>query len=314
MTARILLTGCSGQLGSALFHFLSPLGKVLAPGRQELDLANAASIRNFIRSSAPKLIVNAAAYTAVDRAETDRALAHAVNADAPAVMAEEAKRLGATLIHYSTDYVFDGTKGSPYEESDVPNPINVYGATKLAGEEAIRASGAQHLILRTAWVYGPRGRNFLLTILKLATERRELRIVSDQIGAPTSSYAIAYTTGFNLTIALNPATLDPPSHGARWGTYHMSAGGATSWYEFAVTILAEARRLERQPGWLREATGGGPFIVERVLPISTADYPTPARRPAYSVLSNAERERILGVPMEDWKVELRRVFERPERD
>lgn len=184
VTAQILLTGKNGQVGSELCRLLPSLGELIALGRNELDLANPAEIRRRIRELTPNLIVNAAAYTAVDRAETESELAHAVNAEAPAVMAEEARKLGATLVHYSTDHVFDGRKESPYEETDVPNPINVYGATKLAGEAAIRASGATYFIFRTSWVYASRGRNFLRTILKLAAEREELEVVSDQRARP----------------------------------------------------------------------------------------------------------------------------------
>ena len=186
---KILLTGKNGQVGWELQRTLAPLGEVVAVDRQALDLANPDAIRALIREVKPALIVNPAAYTAVDKAESEPELAMAVNGIAPGIMAEEAKRLGAAMIHYSTDYVFDGTQTSPYTEKDRPNPGNVYGKTKLAGEQAIQAVGVPHLILRTSWVYGSRGRNFLLTILRLAQERDELKIVDDQIGAPTSSRA-----------------------------------------------------------------------------------------------------------------------------
>ncbi len=194
MNHKILLTGKNGQLGDDLRHVLSRLGDVVATDRQQFDLSRPDEIRKKIRELQPTLIVNAAAYTAVDQAEKDEAAARAINSQAPAIMAEEAKKIGAALVHYSTDYVFDGSKNSPYDEDDPPNPISVYGATKLAGEQAIRDSGVDHLIFRTAWVYSTRGKNFLLTILRLATQREELRIVRDQIGAPTWSREIAGAT------------------------------------------------------------------------------------------------------------------------
>ena len=244
----------------------------------------------------------------MDRAESEPAIARAVNSNAPAIMAEEAKRLGATLIHYSTDYVFDGTKRSPYEETDTPNPINLYGATKLAGEEAIRASGAQHLILRTSWVYAPRGRNFLLTILKLATERQELRIVSDQIGAPTSSREIAAGTT-QVLAQLARRDFSRQSFAEFGGIYHMTAEGETSWYQFAQAILEECARAPRETPWIRAATGARPQITRTITPISTEHYPTPARRPAYSVLSNSRLFKAFGIRLPDWRSQLRAVFQ-----
>jgi dTDP-4-dehydrorhamnose reductase len=289
-------------------RLLPELGEVIALGRQEMDLAQPAGIRRGIREYQPNLIVNAAAYTAVDRAETERELAHAVNAVAPAVMAEEARKLGATLVHYSTDYVFDGRKDSPYEETDDPNPISVYGATKLAGEEAIRASGVPYFIFRTAWVYAPRGRNFLMTVLRLATGREELKVVSDQVGAPTWSREVAEATVRVLAGVLGPGELDPASLVRSCGIYHMTARGVTSWFEFAASILEEARRAPQDLEWYQEATEGRPLLTQRVLPISSREYSALARRPAYSVLSNAKLERIFGVQLRDWRSQLRAVF------
>jgi dTDP-4-dehydrorhamnose reductase len=310
MTLRILLTGKNGQAGSELVGLLPAAGELTAIGRGELDLAKPGDIRRMIAQLRPNIIVNAAAYTAVDQAEKEEALARAVNADAPGVIAEEAKKLGAFLIHYSTDYVFDGAKGSPYTEDDPANPLSAYGRTKLAGEEAIRASGAAHLILRTAWVYATAGRNFLLTILRLAAAREELRIVNDQVGAPTSARAIAMAT----TRLVSVGGSDPLGFlSLNAGTYHLTAAGETTWYEFALAILEAVRgRGSRVPpgasptclGWLDAATGGRPFSVKRIVPITTADYPTPARRPAYSVLSNRRFAAKFGFSLPDWRSQL----------
>src|SRR5437762_4524785 len=222
MKPIILLTGKNGQVGAELLRLLPQLGEVVALGRDQLDLSNPSEIRRTIQEVRPQLIVNAAAYTAVDHAETDETTAQAVNADAPGLLAEEAKKIGAALVHYSTDYVFDGTKKAPYDEIDSVNPINVYGKTKFAGEQAIRNSGLAHLIFRTAWVYATRGRNFLLTILRLATEREELKIVSDQVGAPTCASEVAGATAKILT-----SILERNDHSSVFsqvsGTYHMSA-------------------------------------------------------------------------------------------
>jgi dTDP-4-dehydrorhamnose reductase len=222
-------------------------------------------------------------------------------------MAEEARRIGAALVHYSTDYVFDGIKNSPYEEADPTEPTNVYGKTKLAGEQAIRDSGAHHLIFRTAWVYSTRGKNFLLTILRLATEREELRIVNDQIGAPTWSREIASATAEVLQ-----KFFDRTGNVSAWaelgGTYHMTAGGETSWFEFAKAILEEAKKQATSPApWLAEATHRKPLLSRVVTPITTAEYPTPARRPAYSVLSNIHTVRTFGIELADWRAQLHRV-------
>ena len=251
--------------------------------------------------------MNAAAYTAVDQAEKDEAAARAINSQAPAIMAEEAKKIGAALVHYSTDYVFDGSKNSPYDEDDPPNPISVYGATKLAGEQAIRESGVHHLIFRTAWVYSTRGKNFLLTILRLATQREELRIVRDQIGAPTWSREIAGATVKTLEQICNRADAKA-GWSERSGTYHMTAGGETNWYEFTRAILQEAAQAPDSAAWFRAATNGKELLTRRVLPITTAEYPTPARRPAYSVLSNSRLNRTFGMQLPDWRQQLKLAF------
>ncbi|HEY4637553.1 MAG TPA: dTDP-4-dehydrorhamnose reductase [Burkholderiales bacterium] len=273
---RILLTGRNGQVGWELQKALAPLGELTALGRAELDLRDAGRIREAVRASNADVIVNAAAYTAVDKAESEREAAFAVNAAAPGVLAEEAKRSGALLVHYSTDYVFDGEKPAPYVEEDEPNPINAYGASKLAGERAIAASGCRYLILRTSWVYGPRGANFYLTMLRLARERPELRVVDDQVGAPTSSLAIARATA---------QLLRPGAH----GLYHLSAAGRTSWCGFARAILARAG------------------IATPVVAIRTEDYPAPAKRPRNSRLDCSRLRADFGVALAPWEEQLSEV-------
>jgi dTDP-4-dehydrorhamnose reductase len=301
MTPRILLTGRNGQVGSELAQLLPRLGEVTALGRQELDLLNIHDIRRAVQHARPSLIVNAAAYTTVDRAEKEEALAHAINADAPAVIAEEAKKIGAVVVHYSTDYVFDGTKHTPYTEDDPTNPMSAYGRTKLAGEEAIRATGIPHLIFRTAWVYATSGKNFLLTILRLATEREELRIVSDQFGAPTSSREIAQATTRVLVDLPRKSGSSLPEI---TGTYNLTASGETTWHEFATTIIEDCSQLPRDTPWFAAATSNRPLIAKRIIPITTADYPTPARRPAYSVLSNVRFAATFGFTLPAWRTQL----------
>ena len=305
MRARILLTGKNGQVGAELACLLPEIGDVSAVDRQQLDLAHPDQIRRIIHDIRPQLIVNAAAYTPVDLAEEEESLARSINTDAPGVMAEEAKKIGAALVHYSTDYVFDGAKTTPYEETDPTNPLNAYGRTKLGGEHAIRQAAVPHLILRTEWVYGNRGKNFLLTILRLAAEREELRIVSDQVGAPTWSREIARATTNILGQLLRPnAGTQPFEHVS--GTYNMTAAGKTTWYEFAVAILNAARRAPRR-SW-SQAWIGKPLLVQRIVPIKTQDYPTPARRPAYSVLSNRRLAETFGVHLPDWGAQLDSVL------
>lgn len=276
---RILLTGASGQVGFQLERSLQSLGEVLALRRAQMDLADLDQVRDTIRAVRPQLIVNAAAYTAVDQAQSEPALAQRINAEAPAVMAAEAARLGAAMVHYSTDYVFDGAKQGAYTETDVPNPVNVYGKSKLAGEQALAAAGIPHLILRTSWVYGVRGRNFLLTMLRLCAERNEVSVVADQHGSPTWSRTVADTTAAILGQAR--------AGGESWwednsGLYHLSCPGQTSWAEFAQAIIDTAR------------------LECAVIPIGSADYPAIAQRPLNSVLSC---DKLLGrfCAIPDWR-------------
>ena len=252
MSAKILLTGKNGQVGGELARLLPEIGDVIAVDRQQLDLAHPDQIRRTIRDIRPQLIVNAAAYTPVDQAEEEESVARAINTDAPGVMAEEAKKIGAALVHYSTDYVFDGAKDTPYEETDPTNPLNAYGRTKLDGEHAIRQAAVPHLILRTQWVYGIRGKNFLLTILRLAAEREELRIVSDQFGAPTWSREIARATVNVLSQLLRPNAGAQPFERVS-GVYNMTAAGQTNWHQFAVAILEDAVGRRRIRGCGAEA-------------------------------------------------------------
>jgi dTDP-4-dehydrorhamnose reductase len=310
MKPAILLIGTNGQVGRELAKALPRLGEVTPLDRQHLDLSSPEEIRRAIRQYRPALIVNAAAHTAVDKAESEPDLARAINATAPAVMAEEAKNIGACLVHYSTDYVFDGLKNAPYEENDPTNPQNVYGKTKLEGERAIQASGAQHLIFRTEWVYGAEGKNFLLTILRLATQREELKIVCDQAGAPTWSREITRATTDVLTriYGQGKGSLSPAEAS---GIYHMTASGQTTWYEFAKAILEEAQSIDPRTPWFAAGTNGLPLVFKRVIPIPAVDYPTPARRPAYSVLSNERIARTFSVRMPDWRTQLHSVFTDP---
>jgi len=307
MKPVILLTGKNGQVGGELLRLLPKWGEVVAFGRDQLDLSKLDNIRRTIREVRPQLIVNAAAYTAVDRAETDEATAQAINEKAPGLMAEEAKKIGATLLHYSTDYVFDGTKRVPYDETDSANPINIYGKTKFAGEQAIRSSGVPYLIFRTAWVYATRGRNFLLTILRLATEREELRIVSDQVGAPTCAADLAAAT-CKILAGITERNSGQFVFSEVCGTYHMSAAGETTWYEFAKTILEAARAASRTPIWLADATKGCRLIARRIIPISTEEFRSPTRRPAYSVLSNSRLMKTFGIALPDWRFQLQCCF------
>jgi dTDP-4-dehydrorhamnose reductase len=310
MKSRILLIGKNGQVGHDLQQVLPACGELTAVDREQLDLSVPDAIRRAIGELRPQLIINAAAYTAVDQAERDEPAAHAINAVAPGILAEQARKIGAALIHYSTDYVFDGTKTTPYEEDDLANPLGAYGRTKLAGEQAIRDSGAAHLIFRTAWVYSERGKNFLLTILRLATQREELRIVQDQVGAPTSSRELAEATAKVVSELSARGGGSIAENAAASGIYHMTAGGATDWSRFAAGILEHASAAEaRKPAWLVTALSGAPLVARRVVPITTAEYPTLALRPAYSVLSNERLAKTFGIRLPDWKTQLRRVFE-----
>lgn len=279
---KILLLGRNGQVGSALECALGPLGELTATGRAEVDLASPDAIRRHAQSEHPDVIVNAAAYTAVDRAEGERKAAFAVNATALEVLAEEAHKLDALLVHYSTDYVFDGAKRGPYVESDATTPLNVYGESKLAGERAVGASGCRHFIFRTSWVYGPRGRNFLHTILDAARIKSELQVVDDQRGAPTSGAAIAAATAHVLS---HEALRRQPA-----GVYHLSAAGETTWHGFASAIVA----------------GAGIAIPVRA--ITSEQYPAVARRPRNSVLDNGKFAAAFGMALPDWKSGLAAVI------
>jgi len=282
----ILLLGANGQVGWELRRALAPLGPVRALERAEADLSDPNALRRVVREAAPSLIVNAAAYTAVDRAEKEEALAQAINADAPGLLAEEAKLLGIALVHYSTDYVFDGTGDNPATERDPTAPLNAYGRTKLAGEAAIRDSGCAHLILRTSWVYSMRGANFLLTVKRLAAELEEMRIVADQTGAPTWARGIAEATA--LILARCGAPGETGVLAEKGGIYHLTASGETTWHGFAEAIV----------DWLRAT--GQPVRCKRVHPIPTSDYPTPARRPANSLLNCAKLYETFGITIPDW--------------
>jgi len=278
-----LLIGKNGQVGHDLLPLLEKVSSVTAVDRSILDLARPDDIRQFVRSVHPEVIVNAAAYTAVDRAEAEPALAEAINAKAPEVLAEEAARVSSLLVHYSTDYVFDGTKPHPYSEEDSICPINVYGGTKAKGEDAIRRAGCRHLIFRTSWVFSNRGNNFLLTMLKLARQRDELRIVNDQIGAPTSSESIARAT---VDILEQILRMESP-HG-NLGTYHMTAGGETSWFGFATQIF-------------RQASAELSSKVPHVDAIPTSEYATAARRPLNSRLSCEKLKSRFGIQIPLWQ-------------
>jgi dTDP-4-dehydrorhamnose reductase len=290
---KILVFGRIGQVGWELRHKLACLGQVTAIEYPEIDFSKPDSISTALRAAKPEVILNAAAYTAVDKAETDPELATAINATALGVIAEEAKRLGSILVHYSTDYVFDGTKQDPYVETDAPNPINVYGKTKLAGDQAIQAVGGDYLILRTSWVYGARGSNFLLTMLRLAQERPELRIVDDQIGAPTSSECIAQATANVLAQLLAPSGrgLD-----GRSGIYNLTSTGETTWFGFAKALLTKS-------------SGTFGFTVPNLIPIKTSEFPRPAKRPANSRLSCQRLEQTFGVTLPHWEHALSLVLD-----
>ena len=284
---RIVVTGATGQVGWELVRTLLPLGEVLAPSRAELDLRRADALREYLRALTPDVIVNAAAYTAVDRAESESDLAMAINGTAPAVMAEEAKRCGALMVHYSTDYVFDGAKASAYIENDDTDPQNAYGITKLAGEQAVRHSGADHLVFRTSWIYGARGGNFLRTVLRLAHERTQLRIVADQIGAPTWSRLVAEATA----LAIKQVLAERREQNFESGLYHLTGLGETSWHGFAKRIVELAAMTP----------GIGPLRVGQVEPIASAEYPLPAKRPANSRLSSEAFMHRFGLELPAWE-------------
>jgi dTDP-4-dehydrorhamnose reductase len=291
----ILLTGASGQVGWELCRTLAPLGKIVTPTSRELDLADPDAIRRVMREVRPHLIVNPAAYTAVDRAETEPDLAMAINGIAPGILAEEAKRMHAALVHFSTDYVFDGSKPGPYRETDPANPVSHYGRSKLAGEEAIRAVDLPHLIFRTSWVYGTRGKNFMRTILRLAAERDSLKVVDDQIGAPTLSRMIAESASLAIArwcpMSANQSPLADLS-----GTYHLTNAGQVSWHGMACAILEEYESRREYRNWPRLG-----LTPDAIQPITTAEYPTAAQRPVNSVLDNAKLARAFGLELPDWR-------------
>ena len=288
---KILLLGKNGQVGWELQRSLAPLGELISLDRHDGgDLADSDALRATVKAIAPQVIVNAAAYTAVDKAESEPALAAQINATAPGLLALEAKALGALLIHYSSDYVFDGSGEQARAEGAATAPLNVYGASKLAGEDAIRAIGCEHLILRTSWVYAARGGNFAKTMLRLAAEREQLKVISDQIGAPTGADLLA-----DLTAHMLRATLAKP---ALSGTYHAVAGGETSWHAYAKHVIEFAR------------TRGKPIRVDadQVLAIPTRDYPTPAQRPLNSRLSTQKLSTAFGLTLPHWQVGVERML------
>jgi len=287
---RILLIGKIGQVGWELRRTLAPMAHITCVDFPDIDLTSGDSIRRWVRETRPKIVINAAAYTAVDKAESEPDKAMRINGVAPGILAEEAMKLGALLVHYSTDYVFDGARTEPYVETDAPNPLGTYGRTKLAGDEAVRAIGDAHLIFRLCWVYGGRGQNFMLTMMRLAREREKLRVVSDQVGCPTWSRMIAETT----TLALKQA-IAADDLGSFTGTYHLAASGVTSWHGFADAIIR-----------LMPAQGKKCLAVEA---ICTAEYPTPTKRPAYSVLGCGKLERVFGLRLPHWEESLKQVLE-----
>jgi dTDP-4-dehydrorhamnose reductase len=283
---RILMTGINGQLGQELQQTLTDYD-VIGVGRETLDLTQPDKISQMMDEVKPDLVINAAAYTAVDKAESEPEIAKATNAIAPGILAKESQKMGVPLIHISTDYVFDGSQSRPYLDTDPTNPLGVYGQSKLAGEQAIRESCNLHIILRTAWVYGVGGKgNFVKTMLKLGAEREEIRVVADQVGSPTWTGDLASAIA-QLLPQLNPEIA---------GTYHYTNSGVASWYDFAVAIFEEAKQL------------GFPLKVQRIIPITTADYPSPARRPAYSVLYCGKIAAVLGTHPPHWRQALTQML------
>ena len=285
----ILIVGAAGQVGVELQRSFAGFGQIVTADQESVDLADPDQTRALVRRVQPDVILNAAAYTAVDRAESERELAYAINEQAPRVLAQEALERNALLVHYSTDYVFDGSKPEPWIETDAPNPLNVYGASKLAGEQAVENIGGKYLIFRTSWVYGPHGNNFLLTMLRVARDRDRLSIVDDQVGAPTTSIALARATHAIVTGILAGRFAD-------WaGLYHMTCGGAVSWFGFAQAIFTRAAVLGVK--------------APALTPIATKDYPTPAARPRNSVLSNAKLLARFGVELPPWESALDETLE-----
>lgn len=295
MFKKILLTGINGQVGHVLNRLLSSTlwqdGSTTLIGldRSSLDLTDESQIRQIVQEIKPDLIINPAAYTAVDKAESEPELAYAINATAPRILAEEAAVIGAGLIHFSTDYVYSGKKTGTYIEDDATQPLSVYGKSKLAGEDAIRAVGLSHLIFRTSWVYSAYGKNFMKTILRLAGEREELRIVADQYGAPTSSQ--------NIAEAILTVINTWPENQGRQGIYHLVNSGSTTWHGFAKSIVEEYQHLQPLKNW-------NPLMVRNILPITTQEYPTPAVRPTNSSLDTGKLKRDFSVQLPDWRVAL----------
>jgi dTDP-4-dehydrorhamnose reductase len=285
--ASILLLGSSGQLGIELQKALPEGTDLLALSRRDVDLSNEDALRSVIRKTRPRFIVNAAAYTAVDRAESEAELARAVNAVAPTIIAEEARLLGAWLLHFSTDYVFNGAGNTPWKESDAPHPLNVYGRTKLEGEQGVASAGCRHLIFRTSWVYASHGRNFLLTMLRLARERERLTIIDDQTGAPTSAKELA-----RATVAILNRVREEPSLPPEPGIYHMTCSGSTTWFGFAREIFSILGARVRAP---------------ELVPISTEEYPTRATRPRNSILNCDKLEHATGIRLPSWQSALAEV-------
>lgn len=292
---KILLLGKNGQVGWELQRSLAPLGELLAYGRDEADLEGGEGLRKLIREAQPEVILNAAAYTAVDKAESDADRAQLVNAQAVGIMAEEASRLNAWLIHYSTDYVFDGEKSAPYHEDDAPNPLSVYGKTKLEGERLIQKCHAKHIIFRTSWVYAARGGNFAKTMLRLAKEKEQLNVIADQYGSPTSAELIADVTGLVLYRLCRSADDSP----ALAGIYHLTAAGYTTWHAYAqyVLQLAQARGVSLMAS------------AETVRPIPTEKYPLPAVRPKNSQLSTSRLVHTFGLHLPDWRYHVQRLID-----
>jgi dTDP-4-dehydrorhamnose reductase len=290
---KLLLTGKQGQLGFELQRALAPLGEIITIGRTECDLSDADTLSTLVRHIKPDVIINAAAYTAVDKAESDSATAFAVNGTALGILGNEAAKLGGLVVHYSTDYVFDGTKSGWHIETDTPNPQSVYGQSKLQGEQALMNSGARHLIFRTSWVVGAHGGNFAKTILRLAVERESLNIVADQYGTPTSAALLADVTAHLVRQAAREKEVFP------YGLYHVAAGGETNWYEYACTVI-EAARL-----------AGKPIKVARdaIQAISTADYPTPAKRPMNSRLDTSKFRETFALQLPEWRQGLNHILQ-----
>lgn len=292
---KILLLGKDGQVGRELQRSLSPLGDVLACGRHDADIENLDALRTLVSREAPQWIINAAAYTAVDRAENEPMLARRINAEAVALLAEESRRLGATFVHYSTDHVFDGEKTAPYVEDDLTNPPNLYGMTKRDGEQAIREAGCRHLIIRTSWIYAAHGNNFAMTMLHLAAERNELKVVADQTGVPTPADLVADVTA----LCLYRMSLDRKFAARASGTYHLATAGETSWYGYAKYVVGEALRRGAKLQ----------LIADDIQPITTAEYPLPAKRPRHSRLDTAKLRKTFGLTMPPWQQSVSRVIE-----